>query len=319
MPYNAMRLVPTDFERLPQDVPFLGRHARECGLTARQLDSWTRAGLLVRPLRGVYHAGDISDTLALRLACVKLLVPSGAVVTDRTAAWLHGASMALAPNDHLVVPRVHLFLTPGNRLRNGIVASGERQLLARDCLKLDGLSVTTALRTACDLGRLLHRDAALGAMDALHALNQFSIDQLIREERRFKGFRGVRQLRDLVSLVDGRAQSPGESALRLRWYDAGLPLPTLQCPVPGPAGSTYFLDMGLPCCKLGAEYDGEAFHGETFFARDSARRTWITERQGWRLVVMDRSNVYGHRQDAIEMLRQAAVENPSKCSAHRFF
>ena len=42
---------------------------------------------------------------------------------------------------------------------------------------------------------------------------------------RFRGFRGVVQLRCLAPLGDGRAESPGESALRLHWYDAGLPTP----------------------------------------------------------------------------------------------
>jgi hypothetical protein len=319
MSSTSLRLVPTDFDRLPTEAPFLGSRARALGLTPRQLHAWTTAGLLARPLRGVYHLADLPDTLGLRVACVKLVAPPGAVVTDRTAAWLHGATMALAPNDHLMVPRVHLFLTPGNRLRNSIVSSGERGLVARDLERLDGLTVTTALRTACDLGRLLDRDSALGAMDALHALGEFTLDQLGQEERRFKGFRGVRQLRALAPLVDGRSQSPGESALRLRWYDAGLPTPVLQCPVPGPNGSTYFLDLGLTCCRLGAEYDGAAFHGDEHRVRDEARRAWIAQRHGWTLVVLDRDNVFGQRQDAWELLRRAAIDNSRRCPTHRFF
>ena len=319
MPSTALRLVPTDFDRLPTEAPFLGRQAREWGLTSRQLHAWTAEALLKRPLRGVYHLADLPDSLGLRVACVELLAPSSAVITDRTAAWLHGATMALAPNDHLAVPRVHLFMRPGNRLRNQVVASGERGLVARDLARMGRLTLTTPLRTACDLGRLLDRDSALGAMDALHGLGRFSIEQLSAEGRRFKGYRGVRQFRALAPLVNGRAQSPGESALRLRWYDAGLPNPVLQCPVSGPAGSTYFLDLGLPCCRLGAEYDGAAFHGEEQRGRDESRRAWIVDRQGWLLVVMDRGNVYGQQQDAWEILRRAAINNPHRCLEHRFF
>lgn len=319
MPSTFLRPIPTDFDRLPTGGPFLGRQARAWGVTPRQLHSWTADGLLVRPLRGVYHRGDTPDSLGLRVQCVRLVVPGDAVVTDRTAAWLHGATMALAPNDHLMVPRVQLFCSPGNRLRSAMVTSGERGFLDRDLERLDGLTVTTPLRTACDLGRLLDRDSALGAMDALHALGGFTIEQLVREETRFKGYRGVRQFRALVALVDGRAQSPGESALRLRWYDAGLPTPTLQCPVPGPAGSTYYLDLGLPCCRLGAEYDGAAFHGDEHRGHDDRRRAWIRVRQGWTLAVLDRANVFGHNQDAWVVLREAATKNPHRCSQHRFF
>ena len=45
---------------------------------------------------------------------------------------------------------------------------------------------------------------------------------------RYKGYRGVIQLRTLVLVVDPRAQSPGESILRLRWLDTGLPRPECQ-------------------------------------------------------------------------------------------
>ncbi len=89
-----------------------------------------------------------------------MVVPEDCVVTDRTAAWLWGAGSALAPNDHLKVPKASVFAPPGRRLRNNLTASGERMLTDRDVVELGGLLVTTSLRTACDLARLLHRDQA---------------------------------------------------------------------------------------------------------------------------------------------------------------
>ena len=100
---------------------------------------------------------------------------------------------------------------------------------------LEGLRVTTPLRTACDLGRLLHRDQALAALDSLAALDAFTLAELSLATLRFPRYRGVRQLRVLVPLVDARAQSPGESILRLRWLDAGLPRPECQVAVPAPS------------------------------------------------------------------------------------
>jgi hypothetical protein len=43
------------------------------------------------PERGVYAMPDLVDDLELRLAMLRLVVPSECVVTDRTAAWLWGA------------------------------------------------------------------------------------------------------------------------------------------------------------------------------------------------------------------------------------
>jgi hypothetical protein len=63
-----------------------------------------RAGLLVAPVHGVLYAAQLTDSLELRLACLRLVVPENAVVTDRTAAWLHGAPMVLQPNAHLRLP-----------------------------------------------------------------------------------------------------------------------------------------------------------------------------------------------------------------------
>ncbi len=83
-------------------------------------------------LRGVFHFASIVDDLELRLAILRLVVPPDCVVTDRTAGWLWGANMILAPNDHLQVPPVHVFSPPGYRLRNGLVSSGERMLSAAD-------------------------------------------------------------------------------------------------------------------------------------------------------------------------------------------
>ena len=104
------------------------------------------------------------------------MVPDDAVITDRTAGWLHGAPMILAPNDHLRVPPVSIFRSPGYRLRNSATASGERTLGVGDVVEIDGLRVTSKLRTTCDLGRLLHRDQAMAAMDSMMHVADFGPD-----------------------------------------------------------------------------------------------------------------------------------------------
>lgn len=291
---------------VPMDRPFTTAMALEGGVGRRQLDLWVRLGLLSHPLRGVFHAAGLADSLALRLAALKLVVPDHCVVTDRTAGWLWGANMILAPGDHLVVPKAQVFCRPGLRLRNELSASGERRLRDDDVAELHGLRVTTPLRTACDLGRLLHRDQALAAMDSLASLGRFRLAELATAGERFSRYRGVVQLRALAPLVDPGAGSPGESVLRLRWLDVGLPRPTCQVPVESPWGTTWRLDLGLPEERFGAEYDGEEFHGEEQRRHDTSRREWIRRTGSWRLVVARKANVYGHQQDIDRILVREA-------------
>lgn len=256
-------------------------------------------------IKGVYVAATVPDSLRLRCDALRLVVPPGAVVTDRTAGWLHGADMILAPNAHLEVPPVSVFhRSTGCRLRNGISASGQRTMPDGDVEVIYGLRVTTRLRTAHDLGRLLPRDQAFAAIDAMVRLGGFRQEDLISTVARYRGFRGVRQLRALAPLADARAESPGESVLRLRWLDCvDLPRPEPQVRVLGPDGTTLRVDLGVPSLRFGAEYDGEEFHRDDQALHDTARREWLDRAAGWELVVVRREQVFGRGQCTDVLLR----------------
>jgi len=298
--------------QLPQDRLLTAREARACGLRPEDLRALVRAGLLCHPMRSVYRPATLEDTLPLRIAALRRVVPQDCVVTDRSAAWLWGAASALAPNDHLSVPRISVFAPPGRRLRNGLTSSGERILADRDVAEQEGLQVTTPLRTVCDLARLLHRDQALAAMDSLSALGAFSNTRLCAELDRFRGYRGIRQARTLAPMTDPRSGSFGESVMRLRWMDAGLPRPECQVEIPAPNGSFYLLDMGLPDERFGGEYDGEEFHGPEQAEHDEHRRSWARDHESWTLVVARKVNVFGRGQDVERRLREAYERHRSR-------
>lgn len=238
---------------------------------------------------------------------MRLVVPQGCIVTDESAGWLAGAAMILRPGAHLEPPPLTIFATDGHdRLRNGLVASGTRDLLPRDITTVQGILTTTPLRTALDLGRLRHRDQALSGLDQLLRLGVFSLDELLAEIERFRRMRGVRQLRVLAPLADGRSESPGESALRLRCHDAGLARPQLQQDIVDARGR--FLgrvDLLIEELRLILEYNGEYWHDEQDVPRDEARRGAM-EREHYTVRVFWRGNVFGQRQDAVETLTAAA-------------
>lgn len=291
------------------DHPFTTLMAADYGLAAADLHRLVSLRLLRHPVRAAYVPSYLADTLELRIAVIRLLVPTGYVVTDRTAGWVAGAPMVLAPNEHLTPAPVTVFGPTGHRLRNGLCASGERRLLDGDVMDVDGLLVTTPLRTACDLARLLPRHQALGAMDQLFRLEQFSIEELVDAVlSRFKGMRGVIQARELAPKVDKGADSQPESSLRLHWWDHQLPTPRTQVPVPSPSGGWFYLDVGNEEHRIAAEYDGEAFHTDLHAAHDEQRRDWCRRQFGYVIAVVRRRNLYGPTQDVDRLLRQLLNE-----------
>jgi hypothetical protein len=217
--------------------------------------------------------------------------------------------MVLAPNAHLVVPPVDMFLPPRGRIRRRTARSGQRWLLPHEVEELGGVRVTTGLRTMCDLGLQLPRRQAFAAMCALLKVVDFTVGDIRRQaDVRFRGYRWVRQLRALIPLIDPRFESPGECILALIWYDTpGLPPFEPQYAVPGPHGA-YRLDLAVPGLRYAAEYNGEEFHGEDQAEADEARRSWLEETDAWRIGVFVANDVRGTGQIASDRLQRDVAE-----------
>lgn len=287
---------------LPLDAPFTPAMAEEWGVSRNRLSVMHRQGLVRQLVRGVYAASQCSDHVALRASALALVLPESAVVTDRTAAWLHGAEV-FTRGERASMPVQCFEARAGHRLRRGRVDSGERALIRRDIVEIEGVRATSALRTTCDLARLLWRFDALGAIDAMIRAG-VSRDQLVAELPRFRGYRGIRQARGLAPLGDGRAESMPESALRLHWIEAGLPTPQLQIWVRFGGVATYRLDVGDEGIGYAAEYDGVEFHsGPTRTVRDQVRRRRLHDDAGWVVDVFTNRDVYAPNPKAPEMLR----------------
>jgi hypothetical protein len=290
---------------LPLDVPFTGAQAMALGVSRQTLRTMLDRGMVRRMLQGVFVAAQARDDMDLRAGALALVVPDGAVVTDRTAAWLHGVEL-LPRSSGTTPPPVSAFHTSDTRMRRPGVASGRRGLLASDITVVHGIRVTTALRTAADLGRLLWRYDALAAIDGFLRIG-VPQEILIAEIGRFKGYRGVRQLRVLAPLGDGLAESPGESALRLNWYDAGLPRPELQLWVYDDNGvGIYRLDITLPELLFAAEFDGEENHtSDADREHDQHRRSWCETERHWLFEIFTKVDVYDRRPDPLPRLAGA--------------
>ncbi len=270
-----------------------------------------RDGLLRRLFPGVYVDSAADDDMLMRTRALALVLPEGAVATDRTAAWLHGVD-ALRPADHMVPPPLDIDRLPGGtRVRKKGVDGGQRTLAPADVEDVHGVAVTTPLRTALDLGRLTPRDQAIAALDGLLRLGRFSHQELLADVERFAGRRGVVQLRELAPLADARSGSPGESALRLRWIEAGLPPVRPQVPVRvnrfGIARA--YVDLGNEELRFGAEYDGWDWHSsDEQREHDRRRRKWLRDEEGWTLAVFTKSEVFADDRVLVARILRAELE-----------
>ena len=147
---------------------------------------------------------------------------------------------------------------------------------------IDGVPVTTPARTALDLGCWHPTDNAVAAIDALVRATDLKVAEIDLLVERYPGRRGIRLARTAIGLVDGGAQSPKETWLRLLLIRAGFPRPRTQIPVSDEFDDViYYLDMGWEDFQVAAEYDGEQHRTDRWRYAWDVRRRETLERLGW--------------------------------------
>lgn len=301
----------SDARRMLPPSPFTRAEALDLGVTHRQWRQLSADRLVREVTPGLFVDSSIPDTLDLRFAIVKRAIDPDAVVARRSAAWLQGVDV-LDHRGFPTTPRIETVTRRrGDRSRTGLVTPHVADdLLPSDVTEVEGIRVTTPLRTVCDLARFTPRTDALVALDAYLHSGLVDKKRFTRELVRWKKRRGVRRAWAVAEMADGRSESGGETRMRLRVLDMGLPRPVLQIPVPDLFGrNRFWLDMGWPQWMLGLEYDGEEFHPEERRAHDEARRRWI-EGRGWTLRAYRREDIFTvsrHFENEVgELVRQAA-------------
>jgi hypothetical protein len=245
--HSRDRLLPID-DPFDWTAPFTPARARAAGVARAALDARVRDGRVRRVLRGVYVDADAADGPELRARALSLVVRRPAVAIDRTAAWVHGVPpVRTRPG---LLPPIEVL---GRGARTERQLGGPRRLAPTDVVAIAGQLVTTPLRTALDLGRLLAPDRGLAAIDGLMRAGGFPHRELLDQLPRFTRLQGVVQLRTLVAHADPRADGPAESVLRHHWYAADLPTPVPGFVVPG---TGLRLALALPVARYGAVVAG---------------------------------------------------------------
>ena len=246
-------------------------------------------GGFVRVRRGTYvPAGTPVDDADARMAIAASGLPDVVVLGGWAAARLHERSVP-STSDPLVVfdgampgvgagdqgalpvlvcaPReARIRPLPGVTLLRSGIESTERVVL-------EGVPVTSALRTAFDLARTWPLTPGVVALDRLRNLGLIDAEELEALTRRKAGWCGVGHVRRALALSDGGAESPRETLLRLLWTDAGLARPLANRVVRDLDGHFVArVDLVDPDAGVVGEYDG-GFHASAGRrSKDAARQ-----------------------------------------------
>ncbi len=254
--------------------------------------------------RDVYLPKNAPRSLSTNIYAAWLWSGRRGIISGRAAAALHGAKWV---DDFTPIEVVG----PFNHPPPGIIIRRER-ISAEDVVELNGPLVTNPARTAFDLARHLPRAVAVAHLDALSAATDLTAAEVAPLIARNKRARGVRQCQTALSLMDGGAQSPKESWLRLVLIDAGLPRPVTQIKVTD-GHLVAYLDMGWDGQMVAVEYDGEQHRTDRRQYVKDIRRAEMVSRLGWhviRVINEDRPNVVVQRaRDALA--RRSAPRLPS--------
>ncbi len=272
------------------DDPFTTSMAAAWGQSRKSLSVAVDERRLVRLMLGLYVRSDVPLTPLVRARAAGLVISDHAVVCDRTAAWIWGVDcVAYAELDG--TPPLETSVLRGHRATDRPqVRGGTRDLRDADWVLVDGVRVTTPLRTAMDLGCSLRRREAFAAMEGLMRAQGFTGAEMRRVLPRYFRRRGVVQLRQLVPLIRGVAESQREAWMRLAIIDGGLPEPVAQFWVTEHGTPVFRLDLAYPRARIAVEYDGEEWHSsDRDRARDLHRRAWLEER-GWTVVVLTKKS-----------------------------
>lgn len=266
-----------------QDSLFTRDTAISCGLTRKQCDQRLATEQWVEVYRGVYHpAGtEIGWRARLRAAC---MVADPGVSSHRSALAIWDLPGQRRTKVELLTPH-------SVRVRRGdVVAHQTRALDPSDVTVVDGIPVTTPVRTLIDSAAVLHRSTLQLAVDEAlrRALVEFDELWLRFDELSKPGRRGIRELRSVLAArhPDAELTESTRELMLLRVIErAGLPDPVAQQVITDGTGSFVArVDAAYPDLRIALEYDSYLHHGgRSKYVRDLARRNELTA-LGWQVV-----------------------------------
>ncbi|WP_166520890.1 endonuclease domain-containing protein [Modestobacter roseus] len=245
----------------------------EGAVTRDQLDR----GLYRRVVRGVYAPPGMPFDHELVARATALVMPPEAALAGRSAAaWWQGRTAGSRDPVRVVVPKTSAWRGPrGVLVHRTEVRAGE--IVETD----DGIRITSVERTVWDVAALERLRDAVACLDAMAFGGELPDEVLRRVQRTATHQWGSRRVRKALSLVDGRAQSPAESWVRVACHAAGLPEPVPQFVVVDGGAFLGKVDLAWPEAKLIVEYEGPHHFDPVKAQKDDARYAALRAAGWW--------------------------------------
>ncbi len=249
--------------------PFLGSEALAQGLLTRGQLRWRYVPILP----DVYVPKDWPELDAWHWAeATWLWTGRAGVITGLVATHLLGAYRIPLTGPVEVI-------TSKRRPPKQVCVRAE-QIADDEIIRWPDCHLTTAARTAVDIGRRRPRDEAVAILDALAHGTCLTASEVLRVADRYAGTPGIGDARLAAHLMDGGALSLRETRLRLNLLDRGLPRPQTQITIGGD-GRTTTIPLGWPWCKVAVMFlpDEAAAHPSLLRQREIQHD--VLQAQGW--------------------------------------
>lgn len=270
---------------------FIGSEALAARMLTRGQLRWNYTAIFPN----VYVAKGIPISPQLRATGAWLWTGRRGIIAGRVAAAFHGAKWV---DDCTPVELIHRRC----RVPAGVIVHRER-IDDVEIVAIGGLPVTSMHRTALDLGRHLPVRKAVAHLDSLANATGLLRTDVMPLVDRYAGARGLRKAQTALGLMDGGAQSPKETWLRLVLLDAGLPPPVTQLKIHNGDGyGLAFLDLGWEEPMVGVEYDGDHHRTDRRQYEKDVSRLAMLERRGWIII---RVTAGTHPNDVVDRVREA--------------
>lgn len=235
--------------------PFLGSVAVRDGRLTRRALARHHSALY----RDVYISQDVELTARVRAEAAWL----------STGATLGGLSAAAVFGTKWIDPDAPAEIIRADRHCPAGIVAHSWSIAPEEICMIGGVDATTPARTAFDIGRTRPLDQAIPIVDALMNATRVSPADVAAIAAAHPGARGVAELPGLLDLVDGGAESPQETRVRLILVRGGIPRPETQIEF---RDLRIRVDMGWRAWKVAVEYDGIQHWA------DRRQRSWDIDR-----------------------------------------
>ncbi len=208
---------------------FTAAQATAVGYNNRELARLHKCGAWVRLRRGVYAercviTDDAAARHLLQLRAALLTLKGPVAASHVTAAVMHGFALL-----HPDLSLVHITREgAGSSRTEADIRHHDASLPPAHLTKFDGVSTTSAARTAVDLARVTTYQAALVATESAVNKELMTLREL-REVMEFcKDWPGARNAGRVVAFASPYSESAGETLGRIAFDELGVPQPKQQ-------------------------------------------------------------------------------------------